>query len=215
MKPKRCLRCIQKSWRSSVVEQLICNQQVGGSNPFASSTNMMATYLSQCDPTPKIIHAVVVSISMHAGRSEASSWRIVPLFVALQVDHVKGVGIVCGTQCIANETLRPHSRSCDAARTGIQSIEPPKASDECSSFNPRNQVPQLFNRLVQPQHSAENSNDGVHACTCIVHREKLHQLDGLICGKIRACDAETQHTQHLVHDRLLLRCGGPVHTKQR
>ena len=24
-------------WRSSVVEQLICNQQVGGSNPFASS----------------------------------------------------------------------------------------------------------------------------------------------------------------------------------
>ena len=27
-----------KSWRSSVVEQLICNQQVGGSNPFASST---------------------------------------------------------------------------------------------------------------------------------------------------------------------------------
>jgi hypothetical protein len=30
-----------KSWRSSVVEQLICNQQVGGSNPFASSNNMM------------------------------------------------------------------------------------------------------------------------------------------------------------------------------
>jgi hypothetical protein len=28
-----------KSWRSSVVEQLICNQQVGGSNPFASSTD--------------------------------------------------------------------------------------------------------------------------------------------------------------------------------
>ena len=27
-----------KSWRSSVVEQLTCNQQVGGSNPFASST---------------------------------------------------------------------------------------------------------------------------------------------------------------------------------
>jgi hypothetical protein len=26
-----------RSWRSSVVEQLICNQQVGGSNPFASS----------------------------------------------------------------------------------------------------------------------------------------------------------------------------------
>ncbi len=26
------------SWRSSVVEQLTCNQQVGGSNPFASST---------------------------------------------------------------------------------------------------------------------------------------------------------------------------------
>jgi hypothetical protein len=30
-----------KSWRSSVVEQLICNQQVGGSNPFASSTDKM------------------------------------------------------------------------------------------------------------------------------------------------------------------------------
>ncbi len=30
-----------KSWRSSVVEQLICNQQVGGSNPFASSFNTM------------------------------------------------------------------------------------------------------------------------------------------------------------------------------
>ena len=30
-----------KSWRSSVVEQLICNQQVGGSNPFASSNDMM------------------------------------------------------------------------------------------------------------------------------------------------------------------------------
>jgi hypothetical protein len=30
-----------KSWRSSVVEQLICNQQVGGSNPFASSFNLM------------------------------------------------------------------------------------------------------------------------------------------------------------------------------
>ena len=29
---------ISKSWRSSVVEQLTCNQQVGGSNPFASST---------------------------------------------------------------------------------------------------------------------------------------------------------------------------------
>jgi hypothetical protein len=29
---------IKESWRSSVVEQLICNQQVGGSNPFASST---------------------------------------------------------------------------------------------------------------------------------------------------------------------------------
>jgi hypothetical protein len=29
------------SWRSSVVEQLICNQQVGGSNPFASSFKMM------------------------------------------------------------------------------------------------------------------------------------------------------------------------------
>ncbi len=28
---------ISKSWRSSVVEQLTCNQQVGGSNPFASS----------------------------------------------------------------------------------------------------------------------------------------------------------------------------------
>ena len=28
-----------KSWRSSVVEQLTCNQQVGGSNPFASSTD--------------------------------------------------------------------------------------------------------------------------------------------------------------------------------
>ena len=27
-----------ESWRSSVVEQLTCNQQVGGSNPFASST---------------------------------------------------------------------------------------------------------------------------------------------------------------------------------
>jgi hypothetical protein len=27
-----------KSWRSSVVEQLTCNQQVRGSNPFASST---------------------------------------------------------------------------------------------------------------------------------------------------------------------------------
>ena len=28
---------ISKGWRSSVVEQLTCNQQVGGSNPFASS----------------------------------------------------------------------------------------------------------------------------------------------------------------------------------
>ena len=28
---------ISRSWRSSVVEQLTCNQQVGGSNPFASS----------------------------------------------------------------------------------------------------------------------------------------------------------------------------------
>src|SRR3990170_1636169 len=27
-----------ESWRSSAVEQLTCNQQVGGSNPFASST---------------------------------------------------------------------------------------------------------------------------------------------------------------------------------
>ena len=29
------------SWRSSVVEQLTCNQQVGGSTPFASSTPKM------------------------------------------------------------------------------------------------------------------------------------------------------------------------------
>ncbi len=29
---------IDRGWRSSVVEQLICNQQVGGSSPFASST---------------------------------------------------------------------------------------------------------------------------------------------------------------------------------
>ena len=29
------------SWRSSVVEQLTCNQQVGGSTPFASSTAKM------------------------------------------------------------------------------------------------------------------------------------------------------------------------------
>jgi hypothetical protein len=29
---------VSRSWRSSVVEQLTCNQQVRGSNPFASST---------------------------------------------------------------------------------------------------------------------------------------------------------------------------------
>lgn len=43
-----CLKGIYhiKSWCSSVVEQLICNQPVGGSNPFASSFSMMGRWLS-------------------------------------------------------------------------------------------------------------------------------------------------------------------------
>ncbi len=37
------------SWRSSVVEQLTCNQQVGGSNPFASSRGEVAEWTKAAD----------------------------------------------------------------------------------------------------------------------------------------------------------------------
>ena len=35
-------------WRSSMVEQLICNQQVGGSTPFASSNKINRLCLFWC-----------------------------------------------------------------------------------------------------------------------------------------------------------------------
>ncbi len=41
MQNTRELCSVFGSWRSSVVEQLTCNQQVGGSTPFASSTAKM------------------------------------------------------------------------------------------------------------------------------------------------------------------------------
>ena len=37
MQDAKGVSLISRSWRSSVVEQLTCNQQVGGSTPFASS----------------------------------------------------------------------------------------------------------------------------------------------------------------------------------
>ena len=73
-----------RRWRSSMVEQLICNQQVAGSSPIASSVDM-----KQCKDQASVhhrVHEIAVSDGFPSGQREqtvnlsplASKVRILP-----------------------------------------------------------------------------------------------------------------------------------------